>query len=203
MIASNQELEYKFLLSQDDFYNLQSYFSKNYVGSNIIQTNYYFDTDDLSLLKKGITLRLRNTHENYELTIKKKMQTDNMTRSEEKTIVIDKETAFKILLQSQIPKELHIYIENNNLTDYRLLGSLTTLRTKFNMDNFIVCLDKNIFLSKVDYEVEIEIKSEEDFPVEKILNKVLQNAKDTLVSSVGNGKYSRFITSLTSLCKEI
>ena len=51
------EVEKKYLLTSDEYYAL----SKSHFEGAIIQEqlNYYFDSLDFSLLKRGITLRIR------------------------------------------------------------------------------------------------------------------------------------------------
>lgn len=73
-----------------------------------------------------------------------------------------------------------------------LLGSLSTERYICEYDeNIIVFVDKNNYLDKVDYELEIEFKKNKDIKkIKKILN------EDLTISEINKnckGKYTRFI----------
>ena len=60
------EKEYKFLLDQDDYDRLLNYALQHYgKAKTILQTNYYFDTEDLMLYKQGTTLRVREKSRKY------------------------------------------------------------------------------------------------------------------------------------------
>ena len=52
-----KEFERKMLLSKDEYDILMKYLEKS--GSTTRQVNYYFDTDDFLMNKKGVTCRIR------------------------------------------------------------------------------------------------------------------------------------------------
>ena len=63
------EKEKKLLLSKEEYYCLLEHFGK---GKPITeQTNYYFDTDDLSMNERNITCRVRFKDGRYTATVKK------------------------------------------------------------------------------------------------------------------------------------
>lgn len=57
------EIEKKYLLTKEEFLS----FSRDFFKSAKIQeqTNYYFDSLDFSLLKRGMTLRIREKYDKY------------------------------------------------------------------------------------------------------------------------------------------
>ena len=63
------EIEYKNLLTKQDFERLVQFFK---IESNqfFTQQNHYFDTTDFRLKKSGSALRIREKNETYELTLK-------------------------------------------------------------------------------------------------------------------------------------
>ena len=69
-----------------------------------------------------------------------------------------------------------------------LIGSLKTKRKVFLGENFTLCLDKNIFLKSVDYEIEIEIENDMNNELHNLIKPLLQNMfkRNTV------GKFSRF-----------
>ncbi len=69
----NHELEFKTIISKDHYHHLLD----NYVlNDNIfLQTNYYFDTNDLLLSSQSIVLRIRQKGDRfYKLTVKSQQE---------------------------------------------------------------------------------------------------------------------------------
>lgn len=132
------EFEKKWLLTQAEYEVLKSQFAGN--SSTAIQTNYYFDTDDCSMNRKGITCRIRGKNGRYRVTIKNhQMNRDDC--SHEATIA--ETTQFDVSVFYAL--------------GLRLQGKLITERTLLYEDAFCkVELDKNQFLGCTDYELEIE-----------------------------------------------
>lgn len=129
------EFEKKMLLIKEEFLFLR----ENLYGENVCQqqTNYYYDTNDLSMNRQGITCRIREKDGRFIATHK----AHSTDRSIEKSMVV---TGISDLFPlSQIP--------------LRLKGSLTTQRYRWYLeDGITVFLDENSYIEITDYELEIE-----------------------------------------------
>lgn len=132
------ELEKKVLLSRAEYFVLLSAFPEKEPTN--IQINYYFDTSDLSMNKKGITCRIRQKNGKYKTTIKK----HNFSEPEKS---LEQDLA------------IHIAFDDTEFTKLglSLQGSFITKRTiLFTSSDIQVVLDYNMYLRKTDYELEIE-----------------------------------------------
>ena len=131
------EFEKKILLNEEEFSFLLSSIP---VLSTVVQENFYYDTDDLSMDKSGITCRIRKSGKKYVATIKKHCF-GNLNCSKETSIVAKNENDLTLF-------------EGMNV---KLAGTLSTERTfLFCNDKIRVMIDKNSYLNVVDYELEIE-----------------------------------------------
>ena len=134
------EKEKKLLLSKEEYYCLLEHFGK---GKPITeQTNYYFDTDELSMNERNITCRVRFKDGRYTATVKKH------TIAEESSYETD--------------IEVRNGIHDNVFIDFglQMQGELVTERcVLIESDHYIVLLDRNEYQNRVDYELEIEYSS--------------------------------------------
>lgn len=133
-----REFEKKMMLTKEAYdYLLQS------VGQNAhstYQTNYYFDTDDFNMNKRGITCRIRQKSGCFTATIKN----HNVQK-----------------LDCSIENDLSVtdYLDLEAFSSFgaRLQGDLITERTVLLKDPACeMVLDRNSYLGTVDYELEIE-----------------------------------------------
>lgn len=136
------ELEKKLLLTKDEYDYLMERFgyeSSLNTKPMVSQTNYYFDTDDLSMNRKNITCRIRLKDGKYKGTMKQhSLDSDQST-----------ETDIKV----------RNGLDDNEFIDMglKLQGALITDRFVILKDaNCEVVLDKNEYLGHTDYELEIE-----------------------------------------------
>lgn len=131
------EYEKKLLLTEEEYVTLMKYFQK---GSSTKQINYYFDTDDLSMNKQGITCRIRYKNGTYKATVKK--HKTNIQDCSEETVIGS---------ASELVEDIFTSI------GLKLQGNLVTNRTVILKQNaYMVMLDKNDYLDHTDYELEIE-----------------------------------------------
>ena len=136
------EFEKKILLTNEEYLILQKHLYGENEGQQ--QTNYYYDTDDLSMNWQGITCRIREKDERFIATHKVHGTDHSIEKS---TLVMGISDLFPL---SRIPLELK--------------GTLTTKRHKWYRQNGItVFLDENVYLGAVDYELEIEYPEDNEF----------------------------------------
>lgn len=144
-MQKEKEIEYKFLVSKEDFNRFLSYFDTQ--GNNAvrkIQINYYYDTDDNMLNKKDVTVRVRQEQDKLKCQIKKHTNTSMaLFFSDEYCGCLER-----------LPKALRVEGIHEELL---LKGSLVTERReiKFGICGKL-CFDINMYLGVIDYEIEIE-----------------------------------------------
>ena len=144
MLETNEK-EYKYLLNDKQFQMILSRCKGKYpFVKHIIQVNYYYDTKENLLNTEKTTVRIRQHLSELKLQIKKH-------RNSNDSLFISDEYSREIA-------ELPFIIRTNTADDLLLKGSLVTDRTVFLIgQKSLICLDTNIYLGIVDYEVEVEV----------------------------------------------
>ncbi len=181
------EKEYKYLVSYEDFkntlYNLTNALKNtNYEKKSILQVNYYYDTLDLFLYKNNITYRIRQKDDRLQKQIKIKESGNKYQKAVEynENIKSIKRT------YTFIP---NFNNENKNL-NIELIGNLITERESFLINDIRIDFDKNLYLGKCDYEIEIEFQDIINDKIFSLFEKFDINNK---------GKYTRFINTYLNL----
>jgi uncharacterized protein YjbK len=172
----NLEFERKRLITKEEYEKRMAELLNVGSATEFIQLNYYYDTAAFDMLKRNETVRVRLKDNGLNLEHKLHKSFVNGTRvCEEKSKPI-----------GELPKS--IIIQQYELL---LIGCMTTQRTNLMMNNCLVSLDKNYYLGIIDYEIEIEIDSANDFPtpIIEILDKDLSTP----------GKYTRFVSVLNGV----
>ncbi len=155
------EKEFKYLLTEDAYENYKDRLSWDKV---IEQTNTYYDTEKYQLSENGITFRIRTVKKETPL-----IQIKLPYRKEKINYSKSKELEFPFLGHT-LPKKFSAEEVRALLGDRASLfagelirlGSLKTLRMeKEPEEGLLLCLDKNEYLGRVDYELELEFLEEE------------------------------------------
>lgn len=108
--------------------------------------NIYLDNDENFIQNNRSVLRIRTTSEGiYELTLKIK-QADNSCIEINETV--DE--------HPQIDEKLH-----RNFDQYKEIARLTTQRIEVEYDDYLLVIDKNFYSDVIDYDLEIEAKSQQ------------------------------------------
>lgn len=143
------EYEKKFLLSGNEYAYLQKEVP---ASSTVRQTNYYFDTKELLLNRRGITCRIREKGGKYLATIKEHGPSGgSLERSEEAFGEWDTR-----------------FFDGLGVS---LMGVLTTDRmTLFKDARCEIVLDKNTYLGTTDYELEAEYLPEAEAYADALLS---------------------------------
>lgn len=138
------EFEKKIMLRPKEYKFLINHFSN--ISDINVQNNYYYDTDMYDMNELGITCRIREKNGKYISTIKAH-QPDYKDCSIEisKTVKgLDDKSLFEGL-------------------DLKYQGRLRTTRHKIKtLPGVEIAIDRNTYLGKVDYELEIEYKVGEE-----------------------------------------
>lgn len=158
-MAKEIEIEFKNLLTKEEFEKLKSYFQVN-ESSFQSQTNYYFETPDFTIKEHGGALRIRKKSLTlFTLTLKIKQAVGHLEINQK----INETEASTMLKTYVLPAgEVKDYINEVklNLTDLELIGKLTTNRVEFPYESGLLVLDHSTYLNHEDYELEFEVSDE-------------------------------------------
>ena len=182
------ENELKFMLSHEQFNQVKKILSKRYGASSCkVQINYYYDSNNFSMLHFGNSLRVRQKDNNISIEYKcKKTVSEGIRKCEE-----FKKKILHFPYTIVLSKELSI--DDDKVYNY--IGNLITERTNFKIGSAVVSLDKNYYLGKIDYELEIESRNSET--IKNIQNLIASNLP------INNmGKYKRFYNVFSDWSKE-
>lgn len=117
------------------------------------QKNFYFDTDDNSLDRRGITCRLRQKNG----CLKKAVKIHSFG---------DEDCSLEINLSFLSKAEQEVL----GFSGLKYQGELTTERTEiFKNDQCKMVVDRNRYLGKEDYELEAEYQKDKGFEADKAL----------------------------------
>ncbi len=150
-----QEFEKKLMLSKEAYEYLRKNICQD--ACSFFQTNYYFDTDDFSMNKRGVTCRIRQKNGVYKATIK--------NHSVQKLdCSIEEDLAEKNYFDLNAFSSLGVHLQ----------GDLVTERIVVFADNTCeMVLDRNIYLGTVDYELEIEYLLGFEEKATELLNEII------------------------------
>ena len=171
-MQKEKEIEYKFLVSEEEFNQFLSYFDTQ--GNNAvrkIQINYYYDTDDNMLNKNDVTVRVRQEQDKLKCQIKKHTNTSMaLFFSDEYCGCLER-----------LPKVLRVEGIHEELL---LKGSLVTERReiKFGICGKL-CFDINMYLGMIDYEIEVEYTERDKQSGEAIAAIIGLNTKASAMKS--------------------
>ncbi|WP_462409932.1 CYTH domain-containing protein [Neobacillus sp. Marseille-QA0830] len=154
-MSQNIEIEFKNMLTKQEYGDLFKKFSLN-KNDIFSQENYYFDTHDFALKKKGCALRIRNKQNTYEMTLKQPadvglLETNQLLTVEEAKLAIDNQ---------KLPKgTITKLLEDNGISysQIQYFGSLVTNRAETIFEQGLLVLDHSIYLNHEDYELEYEV----------------------------------------------
>lgn len=146
------EKELKVLLSEGKFKELLKYFK---LENGFVQINIYYD-DKLGVIEHNkMDVRVRVSDGTIKLQVKLPGEEDGNLHIREE---YEKELN---IIPFQIKSEELLSLVKKELPDVFMLGTLITERYIINIeDGVVACLDKNIYMNKIDYELEVEYVGE-------------------------------------------
>lgn len=145
-MEQNLEVEYKMLLSKEQFYALKAHFPE---ATFVVQTNTYFDTDNHSLEKQGMALRIREHQGAFTITLKVP-QTNGILEYEQP---VSDASVTSLQSSTALMKQLHALGIEGPL---RISHQMRTERAKVHLEQAELCFDINTYFDCMDYEVEYE-----------------------------------------------
>ena len=173
------ELKYK-LLGESDYNKLRDYLDNKTSGIILNQKNFYYDTEDMLLIKNNAILRARIENEKVIITFKQqKEKKQGFFISDEIENNVSLEDINRVF-SGKIPiiqlcgdnrRNVEKLSENKELT---LIGTFENKRIVYYIDDIKLELDKVDYGNGiVDYEIETE--SEDEKKVRKFLDTLLQS----------------------------
>ncbi|MCM1043079.1 MAG: CYTH domain-containing protein [Corallococcus sp.] len=146
----NIEQELKIMLDERTYRII----AKEYGGTTRIQYNHYFYYDGMP---DSQMLRMRQTDGRYQLTYKQRLtEKDGVFVCDEYNADLSSEVAARLLTEGVAAHQARVLLGVDLQENYRYVGSLTTVRTKFDMQGFAIELDADYYLGHTDYELECE-----------------------------------------------
>lgn len=156
-MEENLEIEYKILLSREQFDNLAHYY--DHLAHVYTQTNTYFTSD--ALQAKRIALRIREKESSYEMTVKTKAEG---TGRKEYNLALTKDDARFFLEGGMKDNEITKMLKDMdiNLSEITILCRLKTVRHDISLEGGMLSLDANYYNDQEDYEMEFELSDLEE-----------------------------------------
>ncbi|MBS8263111.1 CYTH domain-containing protein [Mesobacillus boroniphilus] len=195
-MSQNIEIEFKNMLTEEEFHFLEKYF-KIEPEQFKKQINHYFDTNSFTLKDHGSALRIREKESQFEMTLKQPaelglLETNQMitTSQTEEALSTGK------LPEGEVKDAVGSLIEDTEPLQY--FGSLTTVRAEVEYKEGLLVLDHSYYLNAEDYELEYEVTNES--AGYKVFTKLLEDLKIPIRPT--DNKIKRFYAAKYNLLQE-
>lgn len=181
------EIECKTLITKNVYERLLKQY--DFRNNPVVQTNHYFDTQEMELHKKKTVLRIREKTGSYTLTLKEPHPEGSieshfpLTEAEAKMWMNEK-PSFNHKINELLTNDIQS-------KDLKYIGSLTTNRAKVAINEFVLFLDESFYNGKVDYELEIEGQNKQK--TENFFKQILKN--NEITNQKVEPKFLRFLNS--------
>ena len=156
--------------------------SEIYDFKTIVQVNHYYDTDDLQMSARHITVRVR------ELDGKFFLQMKLPANAEFSRVELEKEL-------DGVPEILAGFVLTAvfdvDCPELKHIGTLKTTRSIWKFDGGEIDLDRSEYFDKTDYELEIEFTDEQ--AARAVLSEIREKIGISESSEVCTGKVRRFL----------
>ena len=185
-MARNIEIEAKSMINEEDYNLLLNDLVNEYPSYE--QVNYLIHPIYLPLSDKSVACRMRVKPNVIEFTLKINLDEGKLEINQD----LSKEEINNFLNNHIVPKgEIYDECLKRNLCnpeDLRVFATLKTTRIDIQEEDYLISIDKNEYLGRVDYEVECESSSMEK--AEKYLKEFL-NKKNIPFKRNTNSKLKR------------
>lgn len=156
MATNSIEIEAKVLLSRKDYLKLLENMSFN--DQVKIQKNYYLDSEDRTLKKYGMAIRLRQREGKNKLTLKAPLAEGLLTKNQD----LNDDEANALINNNLFPRgDISDFLDILHIDVNKLLvlAQLTTERKEGTYDGLDINISKNTYSNTVDYELECDSDS--------------------------------------------
>lgn len=187
------ENEFKIMLTAEQYEQIHGMFSD--WDKELEQVNYYYDTPELEMSERHITVRVREISGRYCLQMK--LPAEAAGNGAVSRVELEKELSG---LPERISGGELGELSGGELPDVYLLGELCTKRSVKLFDGAEIDLDKSEYFGRTDYELEVEYTKES--AAQEILEMIKsQVGLDMIVPSTG--KIRRFLAEYILNTEEI
>ncbi len=175
-MANAVEIEAKILIDEKEYDKLGK---KLKLNEPFLQYNWYIDSDDRVLERTHLGLRIRHVNGEYWLTLKAPMAVGLL----EKEQLLSPTEAEDMISDNKFPegdiRDFMSDLLDIDIASLKTLAKLETLRRRgFVESNSVrVALDRNTYLGRIDYELEIDADSMER--AERVAKDILKGYKFT------------------------
>lgn len=172
------ENEFKIMLTKEQYEKL----FEIYDLKTIVQVNHYYDTNDLQMSARHITVRVR------ELDGKFFLQMKLPTGVEHSRVELSREL---LSLPETLSAEELTALSEVECPSVKHIGTLKTTRSICKFDGGELDLDRSEYFNKIDYELEIEFTDEQ--AARSVLSEITEKLGVSAGSDVCTGKIRRFL----------
>ena len=153
----NMEYEARVMISEAQYQLVKSdYLKCPQTKREFVNTNTYFDYQDLRLTNKHVVLRTRSINDKkFELTLKKKGTNGDLEINHPLTY----NEYMDIINHNLFPSSKVIEELDENIDALIKIVSLKTERLEVEFDDYLFVVDKNHYRDRIDYNLEVEAKS--------------------------------------------
>ena len=153
----NMEYEARVMINEEQYLNIRKhYLNSKYSKEEIINENFYFDTEDLKLTSSHKVLRMRKINNSkYELTLKIKGENGDIEINHKLTDN-EKDDLLENSIISYPPILDKLKESNIDPSSIRYITNLKTERLEVRLESCLLVIDKNYYRNKVDFNLEVE-----------------------------------------------
>ena len=151
-----KEYESRIMLSNEQYFNIVSFFLNKRINHPFIQNiNIYYDDENLSLKNNHFTLRVRIINDAYsELTLKEKTPYGDLEYNDQINQK-DIDLINKGIFPNGAVKQRLLALPYP-LSSYREIARLFNRRLEIKEENYLLVIDKNEYGEITDYNLEVE-----------------------------------------------
>ena len=153
----NMEYEARVMINEEQYINIRKhYLNSKYPKEEIINENFYFDTEDLKLTSSHKVLRMRKINNSkYELTLKIKGEKGDIEINHKLTDN-EKDDLLENSIISYPPILDKLKESNIDPSSIRYITNLKTERLEVRLEYCLLVIDKNYYRNKIDFNLEVE-----------------------------------------------
>lgn len=153
----NMEYEARVMINEEQYINIRKhYLNSKYPKEEIVNENFYFDTEDLTLTSSHRVLRMRKINNSkYELTLKIKGENGDIEINHKLTDK-EKDDLLENSIISYTPILDKLKESNIDPSSIRYITNLKTERLEVRLESCLLVIDKNYYRNKVDFNLEVE-----------------------------------------------
>ena len=153
----NMEYEARVMINEEQYLNIRKhYLDSKYPKEEIVNENFYFDTEDLKLTTSHKVLRMRKINNSqYELTLKIKGENGDIEINHKLTNK-EKDDLLENSIISYSPILDKLKESGIDPSTIKYITSLKTERLEVRLESCLLVIDKNYFRNKVDFNLEVE-----------------------------------------------